>query len=120
QQKFAGELLEHAIRQRTTVFCVSARSLSHSLCRGVQLRINPGVTRIEPDGKMAVLAPGRGGRLNDLVRGMLSQVFTRRDELKIPLICRLANELFQENSSFEPPVPKQFRIERSHNDRLET
>src|ERR1700751_408103 len=32
----------------------------------------------------------------------------------------MANKLFQKNRSFEPPVPKQFRIERSDNVGLKT
>src|ERR1051325_10849712 len=32
----------------------------------------------------------------------------------------MPNELLQENWTFEPPVPEQFRIERSHDNRIET
>src|SRR5512140_825133 len=69
---------------------------------------------------MAILTPCRSGGLNDLLRRMLGQIFTRRCELEIPFVRCVANELFQEHWSFEPPVPKQFRIERSDNDRIET
>src|SRR6266481_78852 len=51
---------------------------------------------------------------------MRGQIFTRRCEPEIPFVCCVANELFQENWSFKPPVPEQFRIERSDNDRVET
>src|SRR5262245_27896216 len=50
---------------------------------------------------------------------MCGQIFTRRCELEIWFVCSVANELFQENWSFEPPVTKQFGIERSDNDRFE-
>src|SRR5215468_3542943 len=50
---------------------------------------------------------------------MCGQIFTRRCELEIWLVCSIAYELFEENWSFEPPVTKQFRIERSDNDRFE-
>src|SRR6516162_2020356 len=69
---------------------------------------------------MTVLAPCGSSGLNDLLRRMRGQIFTRCCELQISFVCCVANELFQENWSFEPPVPKQFRIERSDNDRLET
>ena len=82
--------------------------------------IDPGVTGIQPNAKMAVLTPCRSGRLDDLLRGVLSQIFTRRDELEIWFIYDVTNELFQKNWSFEPPMPEQFRIERNDNDRVKT
>src|SRR5215216_1202140 len=94
--------------------------VDHHLCRRIQLWINPGVTRIEPDGEMAVLTPRRCSGLYDLLRRMRSQIFTRRCEPEISFVCCVANELFQKNWSFEPPVPKQFRIEWGDNDRVET
>ena len=96
------------------------RDFTHPQGCRIELRINPGVTRIEPDGEMAVLTPRGSSGLNDLLRRMRGQIFTRRCEPEIPFVCCVANELFQENWSFEPPVPKQFRIERSDNDRVET
>src|ERR671918_2114742 len=69
---------------------------------------------------MAVLTPGGSSGLNDLLRRMRGQIFTWRGEPEVSFVCRVANELFQKNWPFEPPVPKQFRIERSDNDRLET
>src|SRR5215471_11050079 len=51
---------------------------------------------------------------------MRCQIFTRCGEPEISFVSRLPNELFQEDWSFEPPVPKQFRIERSDNNRVET
>src|SRR6266446_299039 len=86
----------------------------------MQMRINPGVTRIEPDGEMAVLAPCRSSWLNDLLCRIRCQVFTRRGERKIALACRLANELLEKIWSFAPPVPKQFGIEGSDNNWLKT
>src|ERR1700686_5146314 len=86
----------------------------------MQMRINPGVTRIEPDGEMAVLAPCRSSWLNDLLCRMRCQVFTRRGERKIALACNSANELFQETWAFAPPVAKQFSIEGSDNNWLKT
>src|SRR5580765_5847252 len=99
-----------------SLFC----EVDHRLRCRIELRINPGVTRIEPDGEMAVLAPRGSSGLNDLLRRMRSQIFTRRCEQEIPFVSCVANELFQENWSFKPPVPEQFRIERSDNGRLET
>src|SRR4029450_4164534 len=69
---------------------------------------------------MAVVTPRGSSRLNDLLRRMRGQIFTRRCEPEILFASCVANELFQEHWSFEPPVPKQFRIERSDNDRIET
>src|SRR5215470_12089849 len=69
---------------------------------------------------MAVLTPRGGSRLNDLLRRMLRQIFTRRCEPEISFVCCVANELFQKDWSFEPPVPKQLRVERRNNDRVET
>src|SRR5215472_3852952 len=51
---------------------------------------------------------------------MRGQIFTRRCELEISFVRGVANELFQENWSFEPPVAKQFRIERRDDNRCET
>ncbi len=99
-----------------SLFC----KVDHRLRCRIELRINPGVTRIEPDGEMAVLTPRGSSGLNDLLRRMRGQIFTRRCEPEISFVCCVANELFQENWSFEPPVPEQFRIERSDNDRIET
>src|SRR5436309_11650650 len=84
------------------------------------MRINPGVTGIQPNGKMAVLTPCRSSGLDDLLCGVRRQIFTRRGELEIWFVCDVANELFQENWSFEPPMPEHFRIERSDNDRVKT
>src|SRR5262245_18203193 len=89
----------------------------HQRCR-MKLRINPGVTRIKPDGEMAAFAPRRSSGLDDLLCRMCRQILTRRGEPEILFVCRLPNELFQEDWSFEPPVPKQFRIERSDNNRI--
>src|SRR4029077_5019765 len=99
-----------------SLFC----EVDHRLRCRVQLRINPGVTRTAPDGEMAVLTPRGSSGLNDLLRRMRGQIFTRHCEPEISFVCCAANELFQENWSFEPPVPKQFGIERSDNDWVET
>src|SRR6478672_5237783 len=99
-----------------SLFC----EVDHRLRCRIQLWINPGVTRIEPHSEMAVLAPRGSSGLNDLLRRMRGQIFTRRCEPEIHFVSCVANELFQENWSFEPPVPKQFRIERSDNYRVET
>src|SRR4029077_16870689 len=99
-----------------SLFC----EVDHRLSCRIELQINPGVTRIEPDGEMAVLTPRGSSRLNDLLRRMRGQIFTRRLEPEILFVSCVANELFQEHWSFEPPVPKQFRIERSDIDRIET
>src|SRR5438034_8925466 len=80
------------------------------------MRINPGVTGIQPNGKMAVLTPCRSSGLDDLLCGVRRQIFTRRGELEIWFVCDVANEWFQENWSFERPMPEQFRIERRDND----
>src|SRR5262249_34048624 len=99
---------------------VLPRELSHAVRRRLQLRINPGVTRIKPDGEMAILTPRGSSGLNDLLRRMRSQIFTRRCEPEISFVCCVTNAFFQENWSFEPPVPKQFGIERSNDNRVET
>src|SRR5215469_10050689 len=96
------------------------RELNHAVRRRLQLRINPGVTRVEPDGKMPVLTPRGSSGLNDLLRRMCRQIFARHREPEISFVCCVANELLQKNRSFEPPVPKQFCVKRSDNDRLET
>ena len=51
-------MFEHAVCERATVFGMPARDVAHPLDRSVQMRINPGVTRIEPNAEIAVLAPG--------------------------------------------------------------
>src|SRR3954451_205294 len=119
QQKFTRELFENTICKRAALLCMLARSFNHPLGRGLQRRINPGVTRIEPDTEMAVLTPCRRGRANDLLCRMRGQVFTRCRKEKIGLCCRLANEVFQKQWPFEPPVPEQFRVKRGNYDRLE-
>src|SRR5262249_44113342 len=134
----ANELFQYAIGELYggrlgCQFCArQARGLLYSLIRTflrerahllncrIQLRINTGVTRIEPDGEMTVLTPRGCSWLNDLLSRMRGQIFTRRCEPKIWFRCCVADELFQENWSLEPPVPKQFRIERSDNERVET
>src|SRR5215472_9480077 len=83
---------------------VLSREIGHSLGGDVQMRINPPIGGIEPDCKMAVLAPGRSGGLNDLLRGVGRQKFTRIGEPQISCACRLADELLQEYRSFEPPM----------------
>src|SRR4029077_15226040 len=98
-----------------SLFC----EVDHRLRCSIELRINPGITRIEPDGEMAVLTPRGSTELNDLLRRMRGQIFTRGCQREILFVCCVANELFQENWSFEPPVTKQFRIERRDNDRVE-
>src|SRR5205823_5156460 len=92
---------------------------THLLSCDVQVRISPGVTRIEPHAEMAVLAPCRSCRLNDLLCGVPRQVFTWRCQAKISFVCRLANKLFEETRSFEPPVPKQFCIKWGDDNRVE-
>src|SRR6476620_6886699 len=99
-----------------SLFC----EVDHRLRCRIELRINPGVTRIEPHSEMAVLTPRGCSGLNDLLRWMRGQIFTRRCDPEISFVCCVANELFQENWSFEPPVPKQFRVERRDDDRVET
>ena len=46
---------------------------------------------------MAVLTPRRSGGLNDLLRRMRGQLFTRRRKLEISVVYCVANECFQEN-----------------------
>src|SRR6266513_394333 len=99
QQKFTGELFEYAIGALAAVFLMPACNFIDSLCRAVQMRINPSVTRIEPDTEMAVLAPCRSGRLNNLLRGIRRQIFARRGKPKIPFIGSLANKFLKETWS---------------------
>jgi len=94
--------------------------LDHLLRCGVQMRINPGVSWIEPDCEVAVLAPSRSSGLNNLLCGMRCQVFTRRRKSKISFACRLPNKLLKEAGPFEPPMPTQFGIERSYNNWIES
>src|ERR1051325_5234192 len=102
--------------------CVSVlvRELSHAVCCGLQVWINPGVTRVEPDAEMPVLTPGGSSGFNDLLRRMGGQIFTWRCELEFLFVSCVANKLFQKNRSFEPPVPKKFRIEWCDNDWIKT
>src|SRR5438876_9659002 len=75
------------------------------------MRINPGVALIQPDFKVAVLAPCRCRRLDDLLRGMRRQVLARGCERELSFISRFADEHLQEARSFKPPVSEQFGIE---------
>ena len=69
---------------------------------------------------MAVLTPGRSCGLNDLLRGLRLQIFAWRAETQIRLVCCLPNKFFKEAGSFKPPMPKQFGIEWSYNDWIES
>src|ERR1700730_6684475 len=67
---------------------------------------------------MAFIAPSRCCRLERLLRWMIGEKFARRCEPKI-FIRRFANEKLEEVQTFEPPMPKQFRVKWYDNDRIE-
>src|SRR5260370_35791450 len=95
---------------------MSAGGGAHALTSSVQVRINPGVARIEPDPKVAVFTPCRCRRLNRLLCGMSLEEFAGRGEVEISLLLSgLANEELKEPWSFEPPVAQQFGVEWDDN-----
>src|SRR5207302_9904550 len=96
---------------------MSACGVTHALTSSVQVRINPGIARIEPHPKVAVFTPGRRCRLDRLLRGMSFEEFAGRRQVEILLLFSgLANEEFKKPWSFEPPVAKQFGVEWDDND----
>src|SRR5438105_2068559 len=95
---------------------MSARSVAHAPTSSVQVRINPGVARIEPYSEVAVFTPCRCCRLNRLLRGMSFEEFAGRGQIEILLLLsRLANEELKKTWPFEPPVAKQFGIKWDDN-----
>ena len=95
---------------------MSARGVTHALTSSVQVRINPGIARIEPDPEVAVFTPCRRCRLDRLLRGMSFEEFAGRSQVEILLLFSgLANEEFKKPWSFEPPVAKQFGVEWDDN-----
>src|SRR6266699_3593465 len=95
---------------------MSARGVAHALTSSVQVRINPGVARIEPDPEVAVFTPCRCCRLNRLLRGMSFEEFAGRGQVEILLLLSgHANEELKKTWSFEPPVTKQFGVEWDDN-----
>ena len=100
---------------------MSARAVTHALTSSVQVRINPGIARIEPDLEVAVFTPCRRCRLDRLLRGMSLEEFAGRSQVEIFLLFSgLANEEFKKPWSFEPPVAKQFGVEWDDNDWIKT
>ena len=72
---------------------MSARGVAHALTSSVQVRINPGVARIEPYPEVAVFTPCLCCRLNRLLRGMSFEEFAGRGQAEILLLLSgLANE----------------------------
>src|SRR6266516_457624 len=95
---------------------MSTRGVAHALTSSVQVRINPGVARIEPDPEVAAFTPCRCCRLNRLLRGMSFEEFAGRGQVEILLLLSgLANEELKKTWSFEPPVAKQFGVEWADN-----
>ena len=93
-----------------------ARGVAHTLTSSAQVRINPGVARIEPDSEVAVFAPCRCCWLNRLLRGMGFEEFAGGGQVEILLLLSgLANEELEKTWSFEPPVAKQFGVEWDDN-----
>src|SRR5438132_409161 len=99
----------------------------------MEMRINPGIVRIQPDSKISVLAPARSRGRDRLLGRVAGQECCRGGELKIWLTGpdlpgkakilmwggRLANERFEKSWPLKPPMTKQFGIERGDHNRIE-
>src|SRR5260370_38353078 len=91
---------------------MSARGVAHAPTSSMQVRINPGVARIEPYPQVAVFTPCRCCRLNRLLRGMSFEEVAGRSQFEILLLLSgLANEELKKTWSFQPPGDKQFGVE---------
>src|SRR5215470_7995612 len=104
QQKFTGKLFKHAVDESATVFRMLTRQFAHLLRGNVQLGINPFIAWIQPNFKIAVLAPCRGSGLDYLLRRIPRQIFTRCGETEFAFLCDKTYKLFQKPGTFEPPV----------------
>src|SRR5438270_819537 len=67
---------------------------------------------------MPFVAPCRCCRFERLLRWMVGEKLARRCEPE-SFVRRFANEKFEKTRAFEPPMPKQFRVKRYDNDRIE-
>ena len=120
EQQLTRKLFQDSIRKSGRLVCMCARGFRHSMSRCVQVRIDPGICRIEPHLRVSVFSPAGSGRSDDLLGGMLAQIFAGRRELKIPLIVnRFADEEIEKAGTRKPPMAKELGVEWNYDDGIE-
>src|ERR1041385_770304 len=93
EKQFTRCLTQGARRESAGVGKLSCK-FGETRLRDVQMGQNPFVALVEPDLPITFLAPARGRGLRDLLRGMVLQVFVRRDKLEdLLVVVRLPHEV---------------------------
>ena len=120
EQKLTRKLFQDSIRKCARLVCIYARGFGHSMSSCMQVKIDPGICRIEPHLRVPVFSLARSGRSDDLLGGMLAQIFAGRRELEIALIAnRFADEKIEKARTLKPPMAKELGVEGNDNDRIE-
>src|SRR5437870_2446149 len=114
EEKFAGELRHDSTYRRILSGSSGTQGVDEPVFRAVHFLPNPSGTFVQPDIVMASLAPrpfrnldGRAGRMRrEKIRGS--------DRVDVSL--QFSQNRFQPRWSLEPPVAKEFRVERRDDD----
>src|SRR3989440_9154808 len=114
EEKFAGELRHDSTDRRILLGSSGTQGVDERVFRSVHFLPNPSGTVVQPDIVMASLAPrsfrnldGRAGRMRrEKIRGS--------DRVDVSL--QFSQNRFQPRWALEPPVAKEFRVERRDDD----
>src|SRR3989442_5814556 len=114
EEKFAGELRDDSTHRRILWGSSGTQGVDERVFRAVHFLPNPSGTVVQPDIVMASLATrpfrnldGRAGRMRrEKIRG--------RDRIDVSL--QFSQNRFQPRWALEPPVAKEFRVERRDDD----
>src|SRR2546421_4646353 len=114
EEKFAGELRHDSTHRRILWGSSGTQGVDERVFRAVHFLPNPSGPVVQPDIVMASLAPrpfrnldGRAGRMRrEKIRG--------RNRIDVSL--QFSQNRFQPRWALEPPVAKEFRVERSDDD----
>ena len=83
----------------------------------MEVRIDPGVGALQPNGPVALVAPRGGAGGGELVGVVAGEEFGRGDHRKgFLVVSGFAKEIIEEDGALVPPVAVQFGVVRAEND----
>src|SRR2546426_635908 len=86
QEKFARQLFQDAARLCAGVVFMRTRDFYHPPRGRMQMRINPRIASVQPNLEITFVPPARSCGSDDLLRGIMREIFARRYHLEILLI----------------------------------
>ncbi len=118
EKEFAGGLAQSSIEQGVRVLMAEAPcEFDHTDGGDVQVGVDPSVGGFEPNRGVALISPGGGARLTDLMGLIAGEEFGWGDHGKCFLVAGgFTEEVIEKDRAFVPPVAVKFRIVRTEDE----